>query len=125
MAVAAMSPSEAYDAASRSGALIVDMRPEHEVSYRVFDVPGTICIPRGEIAERAGELPRGRLLIVADSVGLHSRAAAEVLSSAGLGPVASLTGGMVDWERDGLPVRKDPDFELRGQCGCKLRSKKG
>ena len=124
MSVAAMSPREAYEAASRSSALIVDMRPGHEVSYRVFDVPEVICIPRGEIAGRAGELPRGRLIIVADSVGLHSRAAAEMLTSDGLGPVASLTGGMVDWERDGLPVRKDPDYELHGQCGCKLRSKK-
>jgi len=119
-----MSPREAYRAAKESGAVIVDMRPGHEVSYRVFDVPEVVCIPRSEIAARAGELPGERLLIVADSVGLHSRAAAEVLSAAGLGPVASLTGGMVDWERDGLPVRKDPDFELRGQCGCKLRSRK-
>jgi hypothetical protein len=32
---------------------------------------------------------------------------------------------MIDWDADGLPVRKDEDFELRGQCACKLKTRVG
>lgn len=119
--VPGLSPREALAAVEAQGAVMIDIRPGFEVSYRVFDVPDVICIARGELARRAAELPRDRLLIVADAVGLHAGSAAQILREAGFERVACLVGGMVDWEKDGLPVRKDLDFELRGQCGCKLR----
>lgn len=32
---------------------------------------------------------------------------------------------MIDWDREGLPVRRDPLFELSGQCACKLKTRTG
>jgi rhodanese-related sulfurtransferase len=116
-----LSPREVLAAVDSESAILIDIRPGFEISYRVFDVPDVICVARAEIAEKAADLPRGRLLIVADAVGLHAGRAAMILVSAGFERVAWLVGGMVDWEKDGLPVRKDLGFELRGQCGCKLR----
>lgn len=123
--IAFLSPREVLDSVSRFGAAIVDIRPGHETSYRQFDLPGAVFVAAGDAADVADFLPRDRLLVVADSVGLKSRAFAERLLDAGFASVAVMVGGMVDWERDGLPVRKDPDYELRGQCGCKLRARGG
>lgn len=120
-----LSPAEAFEEVSRRGALIVDLRPDHETSYRVFDVSEVFYLPQREFAERYGELPRDRPLILSDAVGLRSREAARILRDAGFADVASLTGGIIDWERDGLPIRKDRGFELNGQCSCRLRSPKG
>lgn len=121
--IAAMSPREVLDAVGRRQVLIFDIRPGHETSYRQFDLPGAVIVQEGDLADVAASLPRDRLVVVADSVGLRSRAAAARLLDAGIPSVAVMTGGMVEWERDGLPVMKDPDFELRGQCGCKLRAR--
>ena len=32
---------------------------------------------------------------------------------------------MIDWDREGLPVNKDPSYELSGQCACKLKTRIG
>jgi hypothetical protein len=34
------------------------------------------------------------------------------------------SGGLVNWERDGMPVKIDKNFELNGACVCRLRTKK-
>jgi len=119
--VRCLSPREVLRAIAEEAALVVDIRPDFEVGFRVFDVPDLVDIPRRDLAERAPELPHDRLLIVADAVGLHAGDSARVLASLGFERVAYLNGGIVDWDREGYPIRKDPAFELRGQCGCKLR----
>lgn len=120
-----LSPREVLDAAGLRKTVILDIRPGHETSYRQFDLPGATIVQREDPANAIDSLPRDSLIVVADSVGLKSRAAAVRLAEAGFHPVAVMVGGMVDWDRDGLPVKKDPDFELRGQCGCKLRTRGG
>jgi arsenate reductase (thioredoxin) len=120
-----LSPGEAFIEIKERGAVIVDLRPDHETSYRVFDVAGVIYLPWKEFAGGFAGLPHDRPLILADAIGLRSPRAASMLFEAGWSDVASLTGGIIDWERDGLPVRKDVGFELNGQCSCRLRSPKG
>ncbi|NLP05616.1 hypothetical protein GX411_06675 [Candidatus Fermentibacteria bacterium] len=121
--VAFLSPREVRDVAGRRKTVILDIRPGHETSYRQFDLPEATIVQTEDPANAIDSLPRDSLVVVADSVGLKSRAAAVLLAEAGFDSVAVMVGGMVDWERDGLPVKKDPDFELRGQCGCKLRAR--
>jgi len=66
-------------------------------------------------------LPRDIPLIVSDSAGLRSHEAMEFLIKLGYQNIANLAGGIVDWERDGLPLRIDKTEQLDGSCVCQLR----
>jgi 3-mercaptopyruvate sulfurtransferase SseA len=39
--------------------------------------------------------------------------------------VANLAGGIVDWEKDGLPVSTDVTARLSGSCMCQLKLREG
>jgi arsenate reductase (thioredoxin) len=120
-----LSPSEAFDAVSTGGALIVDLRHGYETGFRVFQVPEVVYLPRREFLSGFSRLPMDRPLILTDAIGLWSIEAVRLLQREGYSNVANLSGGIIDWERAGLPVRKDPGFELTGQCTCRLKSPKG
>jgi len=120
-----LSPSEAFDAASNGNAVIIDLRADYETSFRVFDVPEVIYLPRKEFLSGFSRLPMDRPLILTDAIGLWSIEAVRLLQSEGYSNVANLSGGIIDWERAGLPVRKDTGFELTGQCSCRLKSPRG
>jgi len=68
-------------------------------------------------------LPKDKPLIVADSVSIKSREAVVFLTEKGLHNVANMAGGIVDWERDGLPVTTDESYRLTGSCLCQLKAK--
>jgi rhodanese-related sulfurtransferase len=61
-----------------------------------------------EFASRWQELPRDRPLLVMCASGGRSAAATAFLVRNGYEDVANVAGGIVDWERAGLPVRKGP-----------------
>jgi rhodanese-related sulfurtransferase len=116
-----LSPREALKEAHR-GAVFLDVREEYDTDYKRFQVPEVILCPYRRFQEFVDSLPRDRPLIVADSTGLRSREITEKLSALGF-DAANLNGGMVDWERDGLPITVDKNAELHGQCVCRLRRK--
>jgi len=66
-------------------------------------------------------LPDNIPLIVADSVGIHSHEAMLLLQTKGFQNIANLAGGMVEWERDGLPIKVDNEYQLSGSCVCQLK----
>ncbi len=39
--------------------------------------------------------------------------------------VANMAGGIVDWERDGLPLTTDISNRLSGSCMCQLKAREG
>lgn len=119
-----LSPVEAYSLALR-GAVIVDLREAYETNYRVFAVPEVIYLPWSEFPARFRELPREAALVLADAAGIYCREAARMLASAGYGNLAKLAGGMIDWDANGLQVRKDREYELGGQCACKIKTRHG
>lgn len=125
---AVLTPREAFALLSR-GALLVDLREAYETNYRVFDVPDAFYLPWSRFAEAIGTLPRGRDLVYADAVGIYAAAAARAALAAGIPEppcgAACMSGGIVEWESDGLPVRKDMEFELGGQCACKMKTRHG
>lgn len=119
-----LSPREAFEYCSH-GAVLVDIREAYETNFRVFDIPEVVYLPWTRFGSEAGALPRDRALVLADAAGIYSREAARILVQAGYSNLAKLSGGMIDWDADGLPVRKDVDYELRGQCACKLKMRHG
>jgi rhodanese-related sulfurtransferase len=119
-----LSPREAKAFLS-GGALLVDLREAYETNFRVFEVEEAIYLPWTTFASGFEALPRDRALILADAAGLYGKEAATLLRGSGYSNLAIMVGGMIDWDREGLPVKKDLDFELSGQCACKLKSRAG
>jgi rhodanese-related sulfurtransferase len=116
-----LTPREAYAEATENDAILLDVREITLTGYKRFDVPEVISIPNSTLSENYTGLPRDVPIIVADSVGLRSHEAMEFLLSKGLTNIANLAGGIVDWERDGLPLRIDKTEQLDGSCVCQLR----
>ncbi len=114
-----LSPRDAL-AALGEGALLIDLRDGLARNGRTFEAGDVILLPYRQLDTGWRELPAGRPLILADCVGLDSKRGARFLLSKGLREVASLNGGMVDWERDGMPTGIDRGGELSGGCACRL-----
>ena len=113
-------PAEALSRC-REGAVILDVRPEVLCAYKAFDVPEVLYCPWQDISRFTDRLPSGREIIVADSSGIQGREVIDILLSAGFTSVAGLGGGMVEWERDGLPMVLDNRARLSGSCMCQLK----
>jgi rhodanese-related sulfurtransferase len=117
-----LSPHEAQ-LECQKGALLLDIREDYDTDYKKFDVPEIIYCPYRRFGEFNHRVSRDQPLIVAASTSLRSKEIAEILISLGFTNIANLNGGMVDWERDGLPILKDRTAEMHGQCVCRLRRK--
>jgi rhodanese-related sulfurtransferase len=105
----------------QDGSVILDVRPEVLRSYKAFDVPEVIYCPWQELELYLDRLPAGREIIVADSSGIQGRQVMDLLIGHGFKQVAGLAGGMVEWERDGLPLVLDNQARLSGSCMCQLK----
>jgi arsenate reductase (thioredoxin) len=116
-----VSPREAL-AAIEQGALLVDIREEYELAMKTFDVPGVVFLANSTFAGTFDQLPTDRPLILADSVGLRSRDAVVLLQQHGYTELASLNGGILDWNNAGLPTRVGSLWT--GQCACQLKPRK-
>lgn len=119
-----LSPHEAAGFLS-GGAVLVDLREAYETNFRVFAVENVIYLPWSDFLERYATLPRDEALVLADASGIYCREAARILSQAGYANLAKLSGGMIDWDSGGYPVRRDSEYELGGQCACKMKTRHG
>lgn len=106
----------------RKGALLVDVREAELNRFKMFDVPEILYCPYSILEESFDNLPAGKLLIFADAAGLHSKEAAILAIKRGIGDrVGNLAGGLVEWERDEMPLIIDKSEKLSGSCMCQLR----
>ncbi|NTV84998.1 MAG: rhodanese-like domain-containing protein [Bacteroidales bacterium] len=99
---------------------MLDLRPDFEL-VKLMNIEHILYYPYDEIKEHYQELPRDTLLILADAVGLRSKEIAFFLKEKGFNHILHLAGGVVEWERDGLPVSLDKSLRLSGSCMCQLR----
>lgn len=98
MTVAEITPSEFV--ARRDGGeslTLLDVREGWELD--VASVPGVVHIPMGEVADRLGELDRGREVVVLCRSGRRSLQVANLLQQNGFRAV-NLAGGILAWSRD-------------------------
>ncbi len=119
----AMSPKEALEACS-NGYILLDVREEYHHGYKHFQVPGCLTIPFTQLKDRLGKLEKDAGYVVGDATGIWSKEACKLLESEGFQKVAMLAGGIVEWERDGCPLSRDPGGELSGSCMCQLKTPK-
>ncbi len=101
--VAEVTPEETQSR-QKAGAVIVDVREQHE--WRDGHIAGAKHIPLGSLAKRTHELNPGKEIITVCRSGHRSAMAARVLQQAGFPQVSSMTGGMMSWTWKHLPVKK-------------------
>ena len=117
-------PAQCFELCSKS-AVIVDVREPWISNFKTFKVDRVLYLPFSELEKSYMELPPGLPLIFADSVGLRSREAVLFMIGKGYNNVANMAGGIVDWERDGLPLSADIGNRLSGSCMCQLKPREG
>ncbi len=82
--------------------VVVDVRAPAEREQK--HVAGSVNIPLNHLAERAGELPADRPVIVYCAGGYRSSIAASLLQQRGFADVTEIAGGIAGWEAAHLPV---------------------
>ena len=106
----------------QKGAVLIDVREEFMNRFKMMDVPEVIYCPYSILEETYMNLPLEKPLIIADASGIHSKEAMKFLMDRGLGSrIANMAGGLIEWERDELPLIIDKDEKLSGSCMCQLR----
>ena len=86
--------------------ILVDVREPDE--FRDERVAGAALYPTSTFLLKMAELPRDRPLLVICRTGNRSAAVTGYLLGQGWTDVTNVGGGMVMWERAGLPVRRGP-----------------
>lgn len=119
-----LSPREAFELCGK-GAVIVDVRESYLSNFKNFDVAEILFIPISKLEPELTELPKDKNLIFADTVGLRSKEAVIFLKDKGFKNIANMAGGIVDWERDGLPIKTNIEDRLSGSCMCQLKPREG
>lgn len=84
-----------------AGAVLVDVRSRDE--FAAGHAPRARSIPLDQLASRAGEIAAGRPVVTICRSGGRSARAAAVLRATGR-EVTDVRGGMLAWQRAGLPV---------------------
>ncbi len=83
---------------------IVDVRQPDEYTGPLGHIQGARLIPLAELAARASEIDRARPAVMVCRSGARSAQATVILQRAGFERVANMTGGMLRWRSEGLPV---------------------
>jgi rhodanese-related sulfurtransferase len=104
------------------GAQLVDVRADHE--WEAGRIPGAAHIPLAELNERTGEIAQDRPVVLYCRGGTRSSMATDALAAAGY-DAAKLTGGIVGWEEDGLPLEPEGGYAAEsGEAAAILEAKK-
>lgn len=90
----------------------VDVRGEQEFNGPLGHVGGSVLAPLGELDEHAKALPVDRPLLLVCRSGNRSGKACARLMELGISNVVNLAGGMIDWNRAGLPIECDEPASL-------------
>ncbi|MFE8070817.1 rhodanese-like domain-containing protein [Marinobacteraceae bacterium S3BR75-40.1] len=99
-------PQEVVQLLNRDEAVVVDVRERKEFSEG--HIKGSIHIPLSAVKERASELKKheGKQIVLVDKAGQHTSHAGKLLQAEGIGNVARLSGGIMDWRGANLPLTK-------------------
>jgi rhodanese-related sulfurtransferase len=107
-----LSPNEAYEAATQTKAILVDIRPEGQRAIE-GSIPGALIVERNVLEWRFDPASSARLPIATDhdlqvivfcSEGYASSLAATSLQDLGLWRATDIVGGFDAWRAAGLPV---------------------
>ena len=83
---------------------VLDVREPAEFSGPLGHIRGATLVPLGELAAKAGDLPKDKPIVAVCRAGSRSAHATAILQKAGLADVANLPGGMLRWRAENRPV---------------------
>lgn len=84
------------------GAFILDVREPSE--WTQFHISGATLIPLGSLPNRLNEVPKDRDVVVVCRTGIRSAQGRDILLKAGFTRVTSMTGGLTQWQAQGMPL---------------------
>jgi len=101
---ARITSTEATQMINKGKVAIIDVRDQAD--FKSGHLLNAIHVPLDTLGERLPKLEKLKKqpVIVIDKTGKQSRAASRALRDAGFAQVYSLTGGMDEWKKKGLPV---------------------
>lgn len=102
-AIPLVEPEQALDEVQRD-ALLLDVRNLSE--WSAVHASGATLAPLGTLLSDASALTKERRILLMCASGSRSVIGASLLERAGFRSVASVRGGMLEWERRGLPVEQ-------------------
>src|SRR4249919_408967 len=91
-----ISPPLAAERIAAGDAIAIDLRTPGERAQKA--VPGSVSIPLNHLADRVGELPKDRSLLLYCAGGYRSSIGASLLEQKGFTQVAEIAGGVAAWE---------------------------
>ena len=99
-----LSPQQAINLVNAEQGVFVDLRDAGD--YRQGHIVGALHIPATKLGERMAELEkhRDRPVVLVCKMGQQSGAAAKQLRAGGFSRVHRMTGGMMEWSNQQLPV---------------------
>ncbi len=83
---------------------VLDVRTRVETEEESARIKGALMIPVNELRERIAEVPANKPVMTLCRSGKRSVLAFTILRSAGRIQVASIKGGLLRWQEEGLPV---------------------
>lgn len=103
---ATVSPQAAVNLINQQDALVVDLRDAKE--FKAGHIVDAINIPFASIDSRMGELEahKEKPLILVCKMGQHSGAVGKKLAAKGFTGVRRMSGGMMEWQGQQLPLVK-------------------
>jgi rhodanese-related sulfurtransferase len=91
---------------SHEAAVVVDVCEPNE--FKAGHVPGAVNVPLGKLKEQLGSIEKykGKPVVVCCRSGNRSVKGAIMLKRGGFEKVYNLSGGLVSWEKESLPMEK-------------------
>ncbi len=90
-----------------AGAQLVDVRADHE--WEAGRIPGATHLPLAELAQRTGEIDKGKPVVLYCRGGNRSSMAAAALAEAGYA-AHKMGEGIVGWSEAGLPLEPEGGY---------------
>lgn len=113
-----ISPREAYAALLSGDALLIDVREELEVISSSVDVENSFWFPMSSIVERYHQIPADRSILVICTHGERSVKIVNLLTVQGFTSVYNVDGGILQWEKDELPMSGSCNSGSCSGCNC-------
>ena len=103
---AAVTPQAAVNLINQQDAVVIDLRDAKE--FKAGHIVDALNIPYSSVDSRMGELEsyKEKALILVCKMGQHSGAVGKKLASKGFTGVRRMSGGMMEWQGQQLPLVK-------------------
>jgi sulfur dioxygenase len=100
--------SPQWVARHRADVHILDVRTRHETDEEQARIPDAQLIPIDELRARIAEVPKDKPVLTICRAGKRSVLAFTILRAAGWEQVASINGGLLRWQAEGLGTQTAP-----------------